>query len=179
MTSKSIVGVIVAFVVIGGGYYFYSQSSMSSDEMMEGDEMSSGTDSQMEGKKMAFESFIKQGGSYVCTVHQNVEGTESEGTVYISGGNIRGEFNSTVQGMAMSTSLIVKDGYSYTWTSMMPSMGFKAPVDQGAGGDTSAGTSGSYSWNAQQIGDYNCEVWPADASKFALPSGVTFTEAGK
>lgn len=179
MTSKSILGVIVAVVVIGGGYYMYSQSNMSSDEMMEGSEMSSDSGSQMSDKKMAFESFIKQGGSYVCTVHQSVEGTESEGTVYIDGGNIRGEFNSTVQGMAMSTSLIVKDGYSYTWTSMMPSMGFKAPVDQGAGADSSTGTSGSYSWNAEQIGDYNCEAWSADASKFALPAGVTFTEAGK
>lgn len=130
------------------------------------------------GKRMAFSEFIKQGGSYKCTVRQDVGGVQTEGTTYMSGGMIRGEYSTKVQGMDVNSTMIVRDGYTYSWTSMMPNTGFKVKVAANATGDTSAPTSGSYSFNAEQIGDYNCEAWTADASKFTLPSGVTFQEMG-
>ena len=79
----------------------------------------------------------------------------------------------TYAGQKVDTAFIVRDGYSYTWTSMMPTMGFKVKVAASAG-DTGAQASGSYAWNAETIGDYNCEAWTTDESKFAIPTSVTF-----
>lgn len=131
------------------------------------------------GKKMAFSEFIKQGGAYKCTVSQSVENMDSKGTVYIAGDLVRGEFAATVSGISMSTSFIVKEGYSYTWTSAAPTMGFKVKVQSKTDTEKNAGASGSYSWNAEQIGDYNCESWVKDDSKFVLPATVTFTAIGQ
>lgn len=128
-----------------------------------------------EGKKMAFSEFIKQGGAYKCTVSQLVEGIATKGVTYIDGTMIRGEYTTNAQGMSVDSTLIVRDGYTYTWTSMAPGMGFKAKAQEGTG-ETNTPTSASYSFNAEQIGDYDCQPWSADASLFALPKDVTWTE---
>jgi hypothetical protein len=59
---------------------------------------------------------------------------------------------------------------------MMPTTGFKSEVSADAEGDGSAGTSGDYSFNADQIGDYDCQPWTVDNTKFTLPVGVTFQQ---
>ena len=127
---------------------------------------------------MAFSEFIKRGGAYQCEINQLVGGSQTQGTAYISGGMIRGEYQTQVQGMSISTNMILRDGYTYSWSSMMPTAGYKVKAVATGGGDASTGTSGTYSFNAEQIGDYNCEPWAADAATFALPAGVTFTEMG-
>ncbi len=183
MNNKIIAGVVGVVVVLGGAYFAMSGGDKGGDSSTQentqgiavGEPNPSAPVDQNSGKKMSFDAFMKQGGSYVCTVNQLVQGIESKGTVYINNGDIRGDFNTSVSGMNIDTFFIVKDNFTYTWSSMMQGKGFKAPVNAGAGGDANTGTSGQYSFNAEQIGDYNCEAWKVDQSKFALPSGVNFT----
>lgn len=180
--SKQLIGVFVAIVVVGGGLFIYSNSNKTENNTVDNAMMEDGSTVSTEtkssdGKKMAFESFIKNGGSYVCTVNQYVQNIESKGIVYIDGSKISGEFKTSVQGMNIGTSFISKDGYSYTWSSVMPNTGYKVAVTSSTNaGDSSTGTSGTYGFNAQDIGDYDCQAWTPDASKFDLPSSVKFTE---
>lgn len=129
------------------------------------------------GKKIAFSQFIKQGGAYECTVRQTLSGIDTTGVTYLSDGMIRGEFSTRIQSMNVDTSFIVRDGFTYSWSSVLPNTGFKVEmVDNTVNGDTTTDTSGSYSWNAEQIGDYDCKPWTVDMAKFTLPSDVTFKE---
>lgn len=138
------------------------------------------TDSKAPAKKMAFSEFIKGMGSYQCTVSQSVEGNDTKGVVYLSKGLLRGEFNSTVKNFSINTNFIVRDGYTYTWTSMMPKIGFKTKINPTAmTANTAAQTQGSYNFNAEKIGDYDCQAWTVDQSKFTLPTGITFQELNK
>ncbi len=125
------------------------------------------------GKKMAFSQFMKQGGSYKCIVRQYVNDTDTQGTVYLNDGLMRGEYSTAVQGQNIDATIIVRDGFAHTWTSMSPTMGFKSKIveDPETG---STGTAGTYSYNADQIGEYDCQPWTADASLFVLPAGITF-----
>ncbi len=135
------------------------------------------TPSPTSGKKIAFSEFVKKGGSYECTVDQYIGGNYSvktEGKVFLSNGNIRGDYSVKAQGMDIKGSVIVRDGYAYTWSSMM-SQGYKVAVKDTAG-TVNTGSAGAYSWNADQIGDYNCIEWKADASKFVVPTSITFKE---
>lgn len=131
------------------------------------------------GKKMAFMDFAKQGGAYECTVNQYIDSSytsTTKGTVYISKGNIRGNYNVKVQGMSIDTSVIVRDGFAYTWTNMMTT-GYKVAVATDTTGKTSAGGTtpqGTFSWNSDMIGDYDCKPWTADAAMFTLPAKITF-----
>lgn len=181
LTTKIIVSLLIVGAVVGGYFVF------------RGDSTSTGLDSAMpapgqtnveekvvmedgsSGKKMAFSELVKQGGSYKCTVNWNAQGIDTQATAYMSNGMLRNEANTKVAGFSVDTYIIVRDGYSYTWSSMTPTSGFKSKVTAGVS-DASAGTSGTFTFNAEQVGDYNCEAWTADSSKFALPTGVTFKE---
>ncbi len=184
--SKTLISVLVGVLVIGGGYLIYQNKNANPEGMKNPALEEGGTSAPLEtlnpngdkptsGKKMAFSEFLKTGGSYKCEVNQYVNNIESKGTTYINDGMVRGEFNTRVNGMNMDSTLIVRDGYTYSWTSMMPSAGFKAKV-VAQKGDTNTGTSGTYSFNSEQIGDYNCEAWSLDASKFTIPTDITFTD---
>lgn len=178
MSNKVIAIVVGVVVVLGGAYYAMrgtSESVKDTNSIAVGEPNPSAPAENTSGKKMSFDAFMKQGGSYICTVNQNVQGMESKGTVYINGGNVRGDFKTSVSGMNIDTMFLTKDGYSYTWSSMMAGKGFKVAV-KATGGNTSTQTSGQYSFDASQIGEYDCQPWTVDQSKFAMPSGVVFTE---
>jgi hypothetical protein len=126
-------------------------------------------------KKIAFSEFIKQGGSYKCMVTQTVATMTTMGTVYLDNGKVKAEFEVSVAGQTISTSMIIRDGYSYTWTSNSPTKGFKTKIATGGQGNSSAGAKGTITWDGSQIGDYSCDPWVADASVFEIPKTVTFT----
>jgi hypothetical protein len=179
MKTNVTIGIVVAIAIAVGAYFFWNSGSTGNSltNTVPSENNTEETNNTIpSGKKMAFTELLKQGGIYKCTVTQYVAGTESQGTTYINGDLIRAEYNTKTQGMNIDTSLIVRDGYTYTWTSFAPTMGFKSKVTTGGMEDGSTGTSGTYSFNAEQIGDYDCQAWTADASMFVLPAGVTFRE---
>lgn len=191
-TQKGIVGIglVIAIVAVlavaGGGYAYWHNKNKTAvtvdmrngavhsetNKMPNNLTGTSGTDS----KKIAFSEFIKQNGSYECTVTQSIDGMDSTGTVWLNNGLIRGDYSVKVNGSNISGSTIIRDGFAYTWSSAFP-MGFKVPITEDINGSIGANTSISgktYSWDAHQIGAYNCDSWKADASKFAIPSTITF-----
>ncbi len=197
--SKTLLGVVVAILALIGGYFALGLNKEQTPEVEEKTvvqeetkntneeatettsdepEITVSTTEQPSSKKMAFNEFIKNGGSYKCEVKQALSDMDNSGTVYIDGERIRGDFTTIAEGRKMDTSFIFREGYSYTWSSALPNTGFKMKVEKTATGDTKADTSGTYSWNAEQIGDYNCVAWTVGLDKFALPRGVTFNEVG-
>lgn len=193
--SKTIWIVLGVVLIAVGGYFALQQpteeTSLNTDtggDNLAGGTMPVGTEgdwsdtpmeeqnSKPQGKKMAFGELVKLGESYECTVNQYIGDNVSKGTAYISGGLIRGEFNTQTQGMNISTSLIVRDGYTYSWTSMAPNMGFKAKVLSSGEANPNQGASGTYSWNADQIGDYDCQPWKPEMTKFDIPTNIKFQE---
>lgn len=173
--NKTVLALLIVIAAGGAGYAIYNNKNKGASEgnYVASENTQAENEVNVEGKKMAFAQFVKQGGSYECTVNQYVENVESKGHVFIDDGRIRGEYSVDYNGTKMNGSVIVKDGFAYTWSDMMKGMGFKVPVNEGEV-NVDAGTKGTYSWNAEQIGDYNCDAWKVDESKFALPAGVTF-----
>ncbi len=171
--KKTIISLVVVAVVAIGGYLLINKKqvdiNVASDGATAADE-----NAMPSGKKMAFAEFVKKGGSYECSVEQHVNDMNSNGHVFIDGERVRGEFTTNVNGQTIDSSLIVKDNMVYTWSSMMP-MGMKMSVVK-TEGDTNAPTSGSYDFNAMQIGEYDCKAWSVNEAKFALPAGITFQE---
>lgn len=169
MQKKLIILVILVAVVVGAYFVFGGSKEVKNEEL------GNTNDEQPSGKKMAFSQFLKQGGAYKCEVKQYMSDFENSGTMYISGKNMRGEFSTVAEGKTMTSSFVSRDGYSYTWSSMTPGMGFKIKAEAETSNE-SAGVNGTYAWSADQIGDYNCESWVVDTTKFELPKDVTFQE---
>lgn len=127
------------------------------------------------GKKMAFSEFMKQGGAYKCTVTQTVATMTTEGTVYLYDSKVKADFAMSVAGQSIKTSMIIRDGYSYTWTSNTPTKGFKTKIVGSTTEGSSTAPKGTYTWDGSQIGEYDCNSWVAVDSIFELPSTVVFT----
>lgn len=113
-------------------------------------------------------ALIASGALQKCTFSSDMQNATSEGTVYIAGGKVRGDFTATGGGQTQTGHFIMADNTTYVWADGM-SQGFK----------TSLGTSSAQ----QQIdpdapGNYNCEAWVPDQTLFALPATITFTDLG-
>lgn len=172
--QKIIMWVVIVGVLAVGGYFALNPKNADEGAVVPEET----TETMTEEKKMAFGEFVKGGGAYKCTVAQHVGDVTSNGTVYINDQMLRGEFNSAVNGLNVDSNMIVRDGYTYTWSSMTPNMGFKIKVAENTAGDVGASASASYAWNSETIGDYDCEPWSIDASLFTVPANITFQEMG-
>jgi hypothetical protein len=122
------------------------------------------------GKKMAFGDFVKQGGSYKCTVSEYLTPQRTEsvtGTIHLSNRLVRGDFSFDYQGTNMKTSFIVRDGFVYTW---IPgeTTGYKGQAQE------QAPAQGMSSWTPDMIGDYDCQPSVVRAEMFTTPANVTF-----
>lgn len=191
--NKTIISIIIGVVVVAGIAIIATRPKVSDAPQNTQTDTSATTTATTTntgtttpgGKKMAFSSFIKQGGSYQCTVTQYIDSaytSSTMGTVYISGEKIRGNYSVEVQGMKINGSVIVRDGFAYTWSSMA-SIGYKAKVTETANGsaqvnvnNSGSAASGSFSWNSDMIGDYDCKPWTTVESQFTLPASITFKE---
>ncbi len=112
-----------------------------------------------------------------CTVSNTTANSESNGTVYVGQGKMRGDFTSVTKSPDMTIeSHMISDGeYIYTWSDAM-AQGVKIPV-------ASANMSGQPNApKSEQVEMYNadvaytCDSWRADESQFEIPPSVTFVD---
>lgn len=123
-----------------------------------------------------FADLTKRGGDWVCTVDHSTVVSETDGQVYISGKNIRGEFSVDAPYVGNVSINMIADGSDvYTWSSMM-AQGVKAPQSSIDKDDTDTQTSGQFV-DSNQVLNYDCQPWARDDSKFAIPA-ISFMEVG-
>jgi len=177
--SKTATTIIIAIIIIVAAVLLINKKPAAEQPIVETPET---VTTQPEAKKMAFDVFLKQGlqgQAYECTVHQYVGEIDTVGKVWIDGEKMHGEFATAVQGQNIKSFTTMMDGYMYSWSSIS-NTGFKmkstAPADANGNTSSNAASSGSYSWNASQIGDYDCKPWTPTESTFALPANIKFTE---
>jgi hypothetical protein len=191
--GKTIVAILLAGGI--GGGVFYATNFMKNDvpgeteqaiqnettattssEMMTGEEVEGKV---FTDKDMSFQELMKKTGSYECTVKQSVMGVTTEGKVSIKGDKVSAKFSSRVQGQVFETSMITKDGYVYTWSSVAPTTGIKTKITAPAAQGTTTALSASYAWDGKDIGSYSCVVANIAESTFTIPAPITFTEVAQ
>jgi len=188
--GKLVLGGLV--LVIGGAVFFSVTSRVQNDVTLlpvvattteeistatstnNGTTTASTTSEKPASKKMAFSEFMKQGGSYQCDVTQTVATMTTLGKVYIHDKLVSGKFSVSVAGQTVETNMIMRDGFSYTWTNVGKNTGVKTKIDAPSTGGTAPST---MTWTGAQIGDYNCEPWIADDTRFEVPTTIMFTTA--
>lgn len=128
------------------------------------------------GKKMAFGDFVKQSGAYQCDVDVYADATFSstvKSVFYIAEQKIRANASMTIADEQVNTSFIVRDGFVYTWSNVLP-FGIKTVAHASVNDDPNAAASGAVGWSPDMVGDYNCKPWSVDASLFTVPTNVDF-----
>lgn len=162
---KYLIAIIVAVVVVGGGVYYFMSSGSGSGTMATSTKDTISVD-QATGTG-SLKSLLGMSGSQQCTVSHATASSESSGTVYVSGGKLRGDFSAQAAGQTFKAHLVVRDGQAHTWIDGVPT-GFTASVD------TASASSQNQSVSVDQDVDYDCQPWSVDQSMFELPTGIEF-----
>lgn len=122
--------------------------------------------------RQSLRSLLTLGGNQNCEF-TDVE-TGSSGQVYISGGKMRSDITTQVQGTSMAAHTISDGQTIYVWTEGQTD-GFKMTLDAtqptGAPSDPA-----SKNVDLDRQVDYECNTWSPDSSLFTLPAGIEFKD---
>ncbi len=167
LMNKKLIIIVAALLLLGVGGYLYMKKGTPAG--IPGAQTGSQTTS-----VNSLKDLLAKGIAQSCTFSSDAE----SGTVYVSGGKTRGDFSSVTEGKTVLSHMIVDGNTSYLWTDGQ-NTGFKMSFDPNAAASATPGTAGTTgstgSFDANANMNYKCSSWFADASKFALPAGVTFT----
>lgn len=166
MNKRTLMVLVVIVLLLLGGWFFMSKKSQSSSTS----QTTNGT--QQNQTASSLKDLISKGIAQTCTFN----GDNSQGTIYVSGTKVRGDFDATVNNQVTKSHMIVTDNTSYIWMDGQKT-GFKMSFDPNATPATGSGsaTSTSGAFDASANMNYKCSSWLVDASMFTLPTGVTFS----
>lgn len=174
-SSNSKIGwIIVVIIIIIGIIWFLMSGAPKSDT----NELAVGETGTAQDQGKSLKDLLAVGETQTCTFDNSTEVSESSGTIYVSGGMMRGDFESVSKptNVKVATHMIMTDGTNYVWTSESD-QGFKMSLDSVAGTGAATAQTGNYSAvDYDQKMGYNCTSWRADQSVFALPKGVSFMD---
>ncbi len=167
---------VIGLAVLGGGAWYATQMQGGAVPEASQDSPSQNTQTntptnESQNFSGSMQELMARGGSWTCDVTSTAGGITSSGTTYVANGMVRSDFSSNIPQVGnIQSYMIVRDGLAYSWTSMM-NQGFKFPIAQSEG---EAEVSAEVAAQINQDYDFSCRPWSVDASKFALPSGITF-----
>lgn len=177
--TTRVIALVVLLLFVGGGVYLFARSHKAS-QTAENTIPQKQTQQMTTGKKSLFD-FFSISASEKCTYTDKA--TNGSGTVYVSGGKMRGDFQTT-----QNLTHMINDGkYVYIWTEGQKT-GYKMSMDlvkkeiaqatsslQNSSGSSEERPPSQVA-NMNRQADYSCGAWSADASKFAVPSDITFAD---
>lgn len=174
MQKNVLIGIAAIIVLfLGGAYFLLGKSKTTPTAPLTANQANN---QQQATEKTSLKDLLAGNRNVSCTTTYPIdEKTSTNGTIFVSGKKMRGDFNVTVSGKNMMTYMIQDGTYVYVWTSDA-TQGTKMKVDavEKATGDQTQKTNQSFDVNKQV--DVKCSNWSVDESKFTPPSNVTFTD---
>jgi len=164
----AVVGALVVIVGLYGAYRVYNHFKRLSATPA-GQAQTATTAPETLG---SLKDLIAKGISQSCSYSTN----NTSGTVYMSGGQVRADINAEINNQTTTSHLIIANNTTYLWTD-----GRKAGIKMAYNPNATPAPAGSPTTNSSGVLDpnmsmnYNCSAWIADASRFALPAGITFS----
>ena len=150
MRTKLILG-LCAVVILGVGIFLFVTNKIPSHD-----------------EAISLRALVAAGNPTTCTFTNMVNGSQTNGTVYIANGMVRGDFVSQdVRLGTIESHMVVKDGMGYMWTPAIGGRGFKWAI-----ATTTENTNKGIDYNANT--DYKCVSWVPDMARFDLPSDALF-----
>jgi hypothetical protein len=125
--------------------------------------------------KQSVRELISSGATETCTFSIPATATSSSmsGTVYVTSGNMRGDFTVTNQsGKVTSAHMIIENGTDYLWSDAM-AKGIKLPWALAASSTSLSSRAGV---DINQPTSYSCSNSVPSQSEFTLPTTIQFTD---
>jgi hypothetical protein len=171
MALSKILYIVIGLAVVGGGAWWALSGGTTQSAENPNTETATSSDSP-ETFSGNFQALLSRSGSHKCEMSTTTNGVTTSGVIYVSNGNVRGDFSSVVpQYGTIASHMISKDGFVYTWTSMS-SQGFKFPMSVDGAVNTSGNTQADALLKANY--SYSCTPTTVASSQFELPANIKF-----
>jgi len=165
MNKNLMIGIVIAVIVLIGGFMFLNNGIAPAGN--NGEPPTNG-----ETLSASIDDLLAFSGTKTCTFSD--EGVS--GTVYVSNGKMRGDFEATENGQAMTTHMIRADGYQYVWVGGQG--GLKIKEADLKKFETQANQGNNQTPDLNERVNYTCQGWSGDSAKFAVPTDVEFNDFG-
>lgn len=170
-----IAAAVVILLVLGlGGFFLFSKNQTPSTQ----NQTSNTTSGQGQSAMNSLADLLTGGQNVTCEFNSPVDenGYSGKGTVYMSSGNMRGDFENTQNGKTTKMSMIRKGNDNFIWGDSMET-GIKMTLSPE---DLKSETNEASKYvDLNQKADYKCNPWGVDQSKFNPPSDIKFTDFSK
>ena len=167
MNKNLFIGIAV-LLLLGGGYFYFSKSQVIP--------IKKATSGLIKGN---IQDLFARGANIQCTFKYDDEGNNTEGTIYLSGKKMRGNFSLTQgDGTVFASNIIRDENYGYTWMEGQE-QGTKIKIETTE--EISETTKENnkknelFALDDKNI-DYDCKPWNVDNSMFTPPSNVKFQD---
>ncbi|MEK9200917.1 MAG: hypothetical protein AAB909_03015 [Patescibacteria group bacterium] len=167
MNIKVIVAIAIALALLGGGAFFVLRKPASTDNQQ------LTTDNSQPSSPQSLRDLFASAVAQTCTF-SDAE-SNSAGTVYVSEGLVRGDFEVKSGETVTTNHMIMSDNTIHFWQNGSTE-GFKMALVLPSGTEVDSTTTATNQVDLDKEVDYSCSVWVADQSKFTLPADVTFTD---
>lgn len=130
-----------------------------------------------EEAKKSIKDLVASGVSQKCVWKSDVEGTTSEGQMWISGKKFKQEITTVpAETKVESKMIVVSDGsYTYMWNNEMGKKGIKMAIKDDENQDFTA-ENGKADWNKEF--QFECNPSAVSDSELAPPSDIEFQDLG-
>ena len=175
MNTKIILGALV--VALGVGGFFYWKSAQKVEAPTTVDTVNTGrVMPTTSGGMKSLRDLFSLGISQKCTFTTSAQGGKNEGTVYVAGGRMRGDFSSHVDASGkILVSHMISDGKEMRMWQDGEVMGFLLAVPTvSASTQTASSSPANTPINYNTPADYHCDAWAQDEAFFKAPTTVTF-----
>lgn len=183
-TVNAVIGVIVVVILVALGIWYFNSSNTAGTATPEQTATTTttvsttvtNTSAATPASPTTFKSIFTQSGNHECTYEQVGTSTQSSSVIYISNGDMRGEFRTT--GTVTSADLMIYNGgYLYSWkegatVGKKSSIKSLADLPQVIPQDLTSGAIFGVSTNNVS---WDCHDWITDPTFFVLPTYVTFS----
>jgi len=167
--------VIVLILLIGGGAYLMLSKASTPKPKQTAQNLTQAKPTANVNQLKSLVDLLATGQTLQCTFSANgTNGAKTQGTIYMSAGNIRANFNVTASDGKQSQGSMIRSGNTnYIWGSSFPE-GIKMTMSLQE-------LSGRQQTEQQFINpnlktNYDCSSWTADDSLFNPPSNVKFMD---
>ena len=161
--------IVLAILVIIGIFVFYYGSKPTAPPV--------GADGKISGNYSIADIMVLDK-PYQCTFGKSDRASKIAGTIYTDGSKIYGEFRMQTDLMEneFNDFLIIKDGQSYTWTSLQENVGYKYPTAKSSNKNASPEEQSQIIGTQDKV-QYDCQPWnEVSDSTFEVPPWIKFSE---
>lgn len=166
MKGKSLIALLI---VLALGYWWYSGRTTTPGTQQTGES----------AVQQTLRDLIAGGQAVMCSYTDTTESTTTEGTVYVAGERMRGDFTQTSDGTTTTSHMIAMNKTSYVWMDGQQNgymMMAQEPEETEATETAEETPESQEPVDLDRPLDYNCQPWSVDEDMFGLPDGINFID---